>query len=485
MNIVQAKNEIKNTILIYLKKDKSNDYLIPVQRQRPVFLLGAPGIGKTEIVGQISAELKIGFINYTITHHTRQSAIGLPSIETKSYNGENFNITKYTLSEIIAEVYEAIEKQGYKEGILFIDEINCVSESLAPAMLDLLQNKKFGPHRIPSGWVLVTAGNPSEYNKSAREFDIVTADRIKLIEVESDFETWKKYAYKNLFSEDILSYLSYKPSNLFKSEKTSDGISFVTPRGWEDLSIAIKNYLDEKIEVNYDLIIQYVQYPEIAREFYRYYLLYKKYKQDYNINLILSGKYNQDTSKFKKAKFDEKLAIIEVLLSAINQKGKENINVFEANRYLKKFINSLNKNSYLLAINKEIERLKKDNKKNLTSDENSINKYVISTLEKISTFDNYNEIESMLNESINNNNKELNTVGDYISNSLSFVNQSLGEGQEMVAILVNILASENLVRILNMVKVSEFNDLNSRLLVDRKSAEIIKDIEIHKSKKYE
>jgi hypothetical protein len=91
----------------------------------------------------------------------------------------------------------------------------------------------------------------------------------------------------------------------------------------------------------------------------------------------------------------------------------------------------------------------------------------------------------MLIESSNHNNQALNTVGDYISNSLSFVNQSLGEGQEMVAILVNILASENLVRILNMVKVSEFNDLNSRLLVDRKSAEIIKDIEIHKSKKYE
>ena len=47
-----------------------------------------------------------------------------------------------------------------KEGILFIDEINCVSETLAPTMLQLLQNKQFGNHRIPDGWILVAAGNP-------------------------------------------------------------------------------------------------------------------------------------------------------------------------------------------------------------------------------------------------------------------------------------------------------------------------------------
>jgi len=484
MNIMQAKNEIKNTVLIYLKKDKAGDYLIPIQRQRPVFLLGAPGIGKTEIIGQVCAELKIGFINYTITHHTRQSAIGLPSINIKSYNGESFNITNYTMSEIIAEVYEAIEKQGYKEGILFIDEINCVSESLAPAMLDLLQNKKFGPHRIPSGWVLVTAGNPSEYNKSAREFDMVTADRIKLIEVESDFETWKKYAYKNLFSEDILSYLSYKPSSLFKSEKSSEGLHFVTPRGWEDLSIALKNYNEENLEVNFDLIIQYVQHPEIARDFYRYYLIYKKYKQEYDINLILSGKFKQEISRFKKAKFDEKLAIIEVLLSAINQKAKTNLNIFDANRYLKIFLKSLNDSNYSLAANKEIERLKTENKtKNITTDENIINKIVINILEKFTVLNDFNEINNQIKELAEKNLKEIDNIGDYIKNSLNFVNQSLGEGQEMVAILVNILTSENIVRVLSMVKVTEFNDLNSRLLIDRKSAEIIKDINVYESKK--
>lgn len=53
-----------------------------------------------------------------------------------------------------------IEKTGNPEGILFLDEVNCVSETLAPAMLQFLQYKVFARHRIPDGWIVVTAGNP-------------------------------------------------------------------------------------------------------------------------------------------------------------------------------------------------------------------------------------------------------------------------------------------------------------------------------------
>ena len=101
--------------------------------------MGPPGIGKTQIMEQISRECEIGLVAYTITHHTRQSAIGLPFIQKKIYGGKEYSVTEYTMSEIIAAVYEKIEQSGMKEGILFIDEINCVSETLAPTMLQFLQ----------------------------------------------------------------------------------------------------------------------------------------------------------------------------------------------------------------------------------------------------------------------------------------------------------------------------------------------------------
>ena len=73
---------VSDTQLIsYLKKDDEGRYKIPLIRQRPVLLMGPPGIGKTQIMEQIAEECKIGLVAYTITHHTRQSAVGLPFIK--------------------------------------------------------------------------------------------------------------------------------------------------------------------------------------------------------------------------------------------------------------------------------------------------------------------------------------------------------------------------------------------------------------------
>ena len=85
MNIKQAKQEIANTLKAYLTRDELGNYLIPAIRQRPVLLMGPPGIGKTQIMEQIAAEEGVGLVAYTITHHTRQSAIGLPFIEKRTY----------------------------------------------------------------------------------------------------------------------------------------------------------------------------------------------------------------------------------------------------------------------------------------------------------------------------------------------------------------------------------------------------------------
>ena len=139
MNIKEAKVQIKNAITAYFTKDEYDNYVIPIEKQRPVFVMGPPGIGKTAIMEQIASELGIGLLSYSMTHHTRQSALGLPFIEHKTYGGKEYNVSEYTMSEIIASVYDLMEVSGVKEGILFLDEINCVSETLAPIMLQFLQ----------------------------------------------------------------------------------------------------------------------------------------------------------------------------------------------------------------------------------------------------------------------------------------------------------------------------------------------------------
>ena len=161
MNIKQAKTQINNAIKSYFSKDDFGNYKIPIERQRPIFLMGPPGIGKTAIMEQIASELGVGLVSYSMTHHTRQSALGLPFIKKRIYDGREYSVSEYTMSEIIASVYDMMESVGVKEGILFLDEINCVSETLAPAMLQFLQYKIFGRHRIHRSTIILCENSTS------------------------------------------------------------------------------------------------------------------------------------------------------------------------------------------------------------------------------------------------------------------------------------------------------------------------------------
>jgi MoxR-like ATPase len=215
MNIKEAKEEIRNAMRAYFTKNRYGEYVIPLERQRPLFLMGPPGIGKTAVMEQVASELGVGLVSYSMTHHTRQSALGLPFIEKKTFGGKEYNVSEYTMSEIIAAVYDMIEETGKQEGILFLDEINCVSETLNPAMLQFLQYKVFGRHRVPDGWIVVTAGNPPEYNRSVHEFDVVTMDRLKVMEAEADLDVWRIYAEQKGLHNAILSYLDIKKDDFY------------------------------------------------------------------------------------------------------------------------------------------------------------------------------------------------------------------------------------------------------------------------------
>lgn len=323
MNIKQAKQEITNTLRAYLAKDERGNYLIPVNRQRPVLLMGPPGIGKTQIMTQIAAETGLGLVAYTITHHTRQSAMGLPYIEKRDYDGKEYSVTEYTMSEILASVYDLMKNTGLREGILFLDEINCVSETMAPMMLQFLQNKTFGNQRLPEGWIIVGAGNPPEYNKSVRDFDVVTLDRVKRMDVTEDFAVWKEYAYRRSLHGAVISYLDIKKDNFYRIETSVDGAQFATARGWEDLSELLLVYEKLGLHADREVVGQYIQLPRIARDFAGYLELYYKYQKTYHVEKILQGNWHPTTvSELRAAPFDEKLSVMGLLLSRLSDAAR-------------------------------------------------------------------------------------------------------------------------------------------------------------------
>jgi hypothetical protein len=461
MNIKQAKNEVTNTIRAYLTKDDTGEYEIPVERQRPILLIGPPGIGKTAIMEQVARECKINLVSYTITHHTRQSAIGLPFIAKKVYGGEEKSVTEYTMSEIIAAIYDKIEATGIKEGILFLDEINCVSETLAPTMLQFLQYKTFGNHRVPEGFVIVTAGNPPEYNKSVRDFDIVTYDRVKKITVEEDYSAWKEYAAKAQIHGAILSYLEIRKKNFYSVISDLDGKRFVTARGWEDLSHVMKVYEKSGIEINYDFIVQYIQDEEIARDFATYYELYNKYKNIYRIEEIIEGEIPESTSKLKDAPFDEKLSLLGLLTERLGQdfigyvrKRDEQQALLLQLKYLREDMKekglsareSLGKNidSYakLIAHDKRSGLLDREAERTMQGTYRAMEECQ-SALAAEGTGDpktDFGLVKAIFDERENARQNDIESADRHLTNAFSFLAKTFGEGQEMVIFLSELSA---------------------------------------------
>lgn len=323
MNIKEAKQEIINTVKAYLCKNAEGEYRIPAIRQRPVLLMGPPGIGKTQIMEQIASECGIGLVSYTITHHTRQSAVGLPMIKTEEFDGNEYSVTEYTMSEIISGVYKAVKEQGHREGILFIDEINCVSETLIPTMLQFLQCKTFGNQKVPDGWIIVAAGNPPEFNRSVREFDMVTYDRLRVINIDADLEVWREYAREREIHNAILSYLDIRPQNFYSVMADVDGLKFVTARGWEDMSSLMYVYEELGISINAGVVGEFLHNEDIAEDFAAYYDLYNKYRDDYGINNILAGNATSDIyRRMINADYDERLTVVNLLLDTLNKHFK-------------------------------------------------------------------------------------------------------------------------------------------------------------------
>ena len=319
MNIQAAKDQIKDTVEAYLQKDDAGMYIISPARQRPMFLVGAPGIGKTAIIEQIAQELGIGVVSYSMTHHTRQSALGLPRIAHREFEGFEYEASEYTMSEIVSSVYDYMERTGLRRGILFLDEINCVSETLYPSMLQFLQFKTFGRHRVPKDWIIVCAGNPPEYNKSVHEFDVVTLDRLRELDVEPDYPVWRRYAVEKGIHPAVTTFLEAKPDCFYKVEsKAGGGKSFVTARAWEDLGEVISLYEKMAKPVDIDLFSQFLRDDDIADRFAVYYKLFDKYRSDYQIGRILSGDADKEIfERAEEAEFDERVALLGLMLDGV------------------------------------------------------------------------------------------------------------------------------------------------------------------------
>ena len=499
MNIKKAKDEIKNTVRAYLKKDADGEYIIPTIRQRPILLIGPPGVGKTQIMEQIAKECRIGLVSYTITHHTRQSAVGLPFIVEEEFGGKKYSVTEYTMSEIIASVYRKIKESGIPEGILFIDEINCVSETLAPTMLQFLQCKTFGNQQVPKGWIIVAAGNPPEYNKSVRDFDMVTLDRVRCMNIEADLGVWKEYAREKRLNSAILSYLELRPKNFYRVEADVDGLQFVTARGWEDLSNLMDVYEELGIPVDEEIIHEFLRHEDVAEDVSAYFDLYKKYQDDYGIAEILEGKVKPSVyARIDQAAFDERLSVVNLLLDGVSnvfyqiQREREITDAWYdfLKEYRQKLKNSLQAKGIFETILAEKTASDEQNEKQqfvskAQSDRaRSLNEKLKECAKKIVAEETINIEETALfalaKEPFDAQCEKLQSLENQgietLEHAFTFMEQAFSDGQEMVVFVTELTITPEIAVFLSEHRIERYETYKNQLLIGTKRAEILSEI---------
>ena len=388
------------------------------------------------------------------------------------------------MSEIIASVYEKMEKTGLREGILFIDEINCVSESLAPMMLQFLQGKTFGNQKVPEGWVIVTAGNPPEYNKSVREFDVVTLDRIKRIDVQPDFEVWKEYAYEQGIHPAVISYLELRRKNFYRMENTVDGRIFATARGWEDLSRLIQVYETLDKEVDREVVYQYIQHPLIAKDFAAYLALYNKYKTDYAVEDLLQGKWTPITlGKIRNASLDEHLSIVGLLNGKLSQLFADcyfmDAYVTKLYGYMTEYRDNLPEMT-LESIYKKAENDFQIAKKSelLTKNEEKVFIRTVNFFEnEISEKDTYEQTKIAFTAEADSLETQIEYTSQMLQNVFDFMEAAFGDSQEMVAFITELNANYYSLWFIRENGSDQYYRHNKGLLFDNRQKQILGQME--------
>lgn len=209
---------------------KTIDSLV-IQRV-PVFLWGAPGIGKSSIVKEVAKKRAIAFIDLRLALMDPTDLKGIPFYDRESHTA-------------LWAPPAFLPKEG--DGILFLDELNSAPPSVQASAYQLILDRKVGEYELPQGWAIVAAGNREGDRGVTYRMPSPLANRFVHFEMEVSVEDWRLWAFENGVDERIISYISYKNEHLFTFDAKSDAKSFATPRSWEFVNSILKSGLSQKM----------------------------------------------------------------------------------------------------------------------------------------------------------------------------------------------------------------------------------------------
>ena len=197
------------------------------KKQRPLFLWGPPGIGKSELVADITAELGGIMIDLRLGQMEPTDIRGIPF-----YNKDN---GKMDWAEPIDLPSEELASQ-YPIVVLFLDEMNASAPSVQAAAYQLILNRRIGKYFLPKNVVMVAAGNRESDKGVTYRMPTPLANRFIHQEMKCDFSSWQEWAVNKNIHKDVVGYLSFAKQDLYDFDAKSASRAFATPRSWTFVS---------------------------------------------------------------------------------------------------------------------------------------------------------------------------------------------------------------------------------------------------------
>lgn len=196
-------------------------------KQRPVFLWGPPGIGKSDLVSGIANELGAVMIDLRLSQMDPTDIRGIP-FYNKEINKMDWAAPIELPDEEFASKYPLV--------VLFLDELNAAPPAVQAAAYQLILNRAVGKYRLPDNVVMVAAGNRESDKGVTFRMPSPLANRFVHLEVRADFPSWEHWAVQNKIHKDVVGYLAFAKQDLFDFDPRSSSRSFATPRSWAFVS---------------------------------------------------------------------------------------------------------------------------------------------------------------------------------------------------------------------------------------------------------
>jgi hypothetical protein len=200
-----------------------NALLTGFKVKRPIFLWGPPGIGKSEVVADVAAELGGHVIDLRLGQMEPTDLRGIPYYN-KDTNRMSWSVADELPDDELASQYPIV--------VLFLDEMNSAASAVQAAGYQLILNRRLGKYKLPDNVVIVAAGNRESDKGVTYRMPAPLANRFLHLEMRADFAAWQTWALNNGVHEDVVGYLSFAKQDMYDFDGKSSSRAFATPRSW-------------------------------------------------------------------------------------------------------------------------------------------------------------------------------------------------------------------------------------------------------------